>query len=336
VNKANISDTAVTSVRQPAQSEAVARVLDVTKYFGSFWGGDQVRALSQVAFEVQRGEVFGLLGPPGAGKSTMLRLLAGKLRPTEGKVEVFGRSPRRAGIRARIGYLAEKSDQTRRTQTAGTRGLMERLFALVSYARGGVPGERPQSRQPLAGLFTALINDPDLLLLDEPFAGLDTAGAEELKRRLLAVSKRGKTIVLSSQWLGEAVGVCDRVAVCRWGTIEAVGTFEEYFSHPAAVCLLAPVLSPATSKRLVRLIREDLHCGAVPEDLSAESSSTEAPAVISNVPVPPAPAPAPVAPDEVLAPLVKPSCPAPPSEVPDRTFDTVDHKRLAELTRHRT
>jgi ABC-type Na+ transport system ATPase subunit NatA len=289
--------------------------------------------LANATFDVRRGEVFGLLGPPGAGKSTMLKILAGKLRPTEGKVEVFGRSPRRGCIKARIGYLAENNTQARRTPTAGIRGLLERLFELVTRAGGGMPDERPQSRQPLAGLLSALINDPDLLLLDEPFDALDTAGSEELKRRMLALARGGKAIVFSSQWLADAVGICDRVAIHRWGTIEAVGTFEELFSEPAAICSLAPVLSPATSKRLVQIICEDLHCGTVPEKLSAGSFATESPDVISNVPLAPVPAPAPAAADEVLTSLVKPSCLAPPAEVPDKTSDTVDHKRLAELTR---
>jgi hypothetical protein len=263
----------------------------------------------------------------------MLRILAGKLRPTEGKVEVFGRSPRRGSIKARIGYLAEKNTQARRTPTAGIRGLLERLFALVARAHGGMPDERPQNRQPLAGLLSALINHPELILLDEPFEGLDTAGSKELKRRMLALARSGKTIVFSSQWLADAVGVCDRVAVYRGGTIEAVGTFEELFSEPAAICFLAPLLSPATSKRLLGVIREDLHGGTVPEELPAGPSLTESPGVISSVPLAPASLPAPAPADEVLAPLVKPLGAASPAKIPDNGSDTVDHKRLAELTR---
>lgn len=333
MNQANISATAVASLRPPAQFEVVARVLNVSRYFDSLLGGNQVTALNHAAFEVRRGEVFGLLGPPGAGKSTMLRILAGKLRPSEGKVEVFGRSPRRGCIKARIGYLAEKHTQARRTPTTGIRGLLERLLALVGRAGGGMPGERPQSRQPLVGLLSAFINRPDLLLLDEPFDGLDTAGSEELKHRLLALARSGKTIVLTSQWLADAVGVCDRVAIYRLGAIEAVGTLEELFCQPAAICFLAPVLSPATSKGLVRVICEDLHYGTAPQEFPAGAPLTESPGVISNVLLAPAPAPAPVASDKVLASLVKQSCPAPPAEVPDKPSDAVDHKRLAELTR---
>ena len=201
MNKANIPDTAVSSLGSSAQSEVVAKVLNVSRNFDSLLGGNLVRALNHATFEVRRGEVFGLLGPPGAGKSTMLRILAGKLRPTEGKVEVFGRSPRRGCIKARIGYLAEKDNGTRRNQAAGIHALLEKLLALLARAHGEMRGERPQSRQPLASLLSVLINDPDLLLLDEPFEGLDTAGAEELKRQLLALARSGKTIVLSSQWL---------------------------------------------------------------------------------------------------------------------------------------
>jgi len=328
MNQANTSHAAANSLRWRAQCKPVARVLDVSRYFDSLFGGNSVRALANATFEVRPGEVFGLLGPPGAGKSTTLRILAGKLRPTEGKVEVFGRSPRRGSIRARIGYMAGRNHQPGPGRPAGIRGLLERLSALVTRLPGGMQGERPQSRQPLAGLMSALINHPDLLLLDEPFEGLDTAGSEELKRRLLALARSGKTIVLSSPWLADVAGICDRVAIYRRGTTEAVGTFEELFSQPAAISFLAPVLSAATSKRLVRVICEELRCGPVPEDLPAGSSSSESPEGMRNVPL----APAPAAADEILAPLVKPSCAARPAEGPDKTSDTVNHKRLAELT----
>jgi hypothetical protein len=263
----------------------------------------------------------------------MLRLLAGKLRPTEGKVEVFGRSPRRRAVKARIGHLAEQNGLAHRSLAGGVWGLVGRLVAIVAGANGGTPNERPQKQQPLARLVSALVNRPDLLLLDEPFDGVDSVGSEELKRWLLALARGGKTIVLSSHRLAELVGICDRVAVYSGGTVQAVGTFEELFSLPEAVCILAPVLSPTTSKRLVRVICEDLHCGTVPEEFPAGAPSTESVGVISNVPLVPALTPAPVAADEVLAPLVKPSCPAPPAEAPDKPSDSVDHKRLAELTR---
>jgi ABC-2 type transport system ATP-binding protein len=277
-----------------------------------FFEPDVVRALTDVSFEVRRGEVFGLLGPNGSGKSTTLEILAGQLRPAEGKVTVFGRSPRRGAIKSRIGYLPQPAGRKDRVNAAGLRAYLRKLF-------GG-----SQRRPTLAGV---LVKNPDLMILDEPFSGLDPAGCRELKDLILTIARRGKTVILSSNSVTEAKEVCDRMAIYCEGRIQATGTLDELLATPDAVRFLAPVLSRAASVRVLEVIRDEVGGGASATQTAPENLENALPGAT------PAASPAEAAADITLAPLTKAARAVSPPEPLHTIIDPVDHGKLAKLTK---
>ena len=255
--------------------ENVVIVRGLTKIFKDFWGRPKARAVDNVDFEVRRGEVFGLLGPNGSGKSTTVKLLLGLLYPTKGHIEVFGHSPRHVGTKARIGYLPEESYLYRYLDSRETLDFFGNLFELSSGERRKrseqllemvglkqvqhrVVGEFSKGMQRRIGLAQALINDPDLVILDEPTAGLDPIGCREVKDLILALARRGKTVILSSHLLADVEDVCDRVVIYYGGRVQAMGTMQELLATPDSVRLTMPVLSRETMERVLAIIRSEV------------------------------------------------------------------------------
>ena len=205
----------------PKSAEVVVSVRGLTKVFKDFWGRSKAHAVNDVDFDVKRGEVFGLLGPNGSGKSTTVKMLLGLLYPTKGHIEVFGQSPRHVQTKARIGYLPEESYLYRYLNSRETLDFFGNLFHLdkgdrdkraeqllemvgLNQTRTRSVGEFSKGMQRRIGLAQALINDPDLIILDEPTAGLDPIGCREIKDLIIALAKRGKTVILSSHLLSDA------------------------------------------------------------------------------------------------------------------------------------
>lgn len=259
----------------PPSGDAVVSVRGLTKIFKDFWGRPKARAVDGVDFEVRRGEIFGLLGPNGSGKSTTIKMLLGLLHPTRGRIEVFGHSPRHVATKARIGYLPEESYLYRYLDSEETLQFFGNLFELpaaerqrrteqllemvgLQPARRRAVGEFSKGMQRRIGLAQALINDPDLVILDEPTAGLDPIGCREVKDLILALARRGKTVILSSHLLGDVEDVCDRVVIYYGGKIQAQGTLNELLSDRSAVRITAPALSRETTQRVLELIRADV------------------------------------------------------------------------------
>ncbi|HYG25041.1 MAG TPA: ABC transporter ATP-binding protein [Verrucomicrobiae bacterium] len=257
------------------KSETVVAVRGLTKVFKDFWNRPKARAVDNVDFEVRRGEVFGLLGPNGSGKSTTVKLLLGLLHPTKGHIEVFGRSPRHVQTKSRIGYLPEESYLYRYLNSRETLDFFGNLFHLSKDDRGNraeqllemvglnqtrtrAIGEFSKGMQRRIGLAQALINDPDLVILDEPTAGLDPIGCREVKDLILALARRGKTVILSSHLLSDVEDVCDRVVIYYGGKIQAMGTLKELLAKPDAVRITTPVLPRETMERVLELIRRDV------------------------------------------------------------------------------
>src|SRR5256714_323280 len=255
--------------------ETVIAVRGLTKVFKDFWGRPKARAVDGVDFEVQRGEVFGLLGPNGSGKSTTIKMLLGLLYPTAGVIEVFGRSPRDVKTKARIGYLPEESYLYRYLDSRETLDFFGNLFTLpkeerarrseqlldmvgLSAVRTRAVGEYSKGMQRRIGLAQALINDPDLVILDEPTSGLDPIGCREVKDLILALARRGKTVILSSHLLSDVEDVCDRVVIYYGGKIQAMGTLRELLATPDAVRITTPALSRETMERVLGIIRKDV------------------------------------------------------------------------------
>ena len=255
--------------------EVVIAVRGLTKVFKDFWTRPKARAVDNVDFEVRRGEVFGLLGPNGSGKSTTVKLLLGLLYPTKGRIEVFGHSPRHVATKARIGYLPEESYLYRYLNSRETLDFFGNLFQLsksdrdnrtgqllemvgLSQTRTRAVGEFSKGMQRRIGLAQALINDPDLVILDEPTAGLDPIGCREVKDLIIALARRGKTVILSSHLLSDVEDVCDRVVIYYGGRIQAAGTLKELLVKPDTIRITAPVLPRETLERVLELIRRDV------------------------------------------------------------------------------
>ena len=266
-------------ISQPALSqlqtdgEVVVSVRGLTKIFKDFWGRPKARAVDDVDFDVQRGEVFGLLGPNGSGKSTTVKLLLGLLYPTAGHIEVFGRSPRHVATKSRIGYLPEESYLYRYLNSRETLDFFGNLFHLpsaernnrteqllemvgLSQTRTRAVGEFSKGMQRRIGLAQALINDPDLVILDEPTSGLDPIGCREIKDLILALARRGKTVILSSHLLSDVEDVCDRVVILYGGKVQAMGTLKELLATPDTLRITTPVLPRETMERVLDLIRK--------------------------------------------------------------------------------
>ena len=260
---------------RPTNSEVVVSVRGLTKVFKDFWGRPKARAVDNVDFDVRRGEVFGLLGPNGSGKSTTVKLLLGLLNPTKGHCEVFGHSPRHVQTKARIGYLPEESYLYRYLNSRETLDFFGNLFELnkddrnnraeqllemvgLNQTRMRAVGEFSKGMQRRIGLAQALINDPDLVILDEPTAGLDPIGCREVKDLIVALARRGKTVILSSHLLSDVEDVCDRVVIYYGGKIQAMGTLKELLARPDSLRITTPVLPRETLERVLEVIRRDV------------------------------------------------------------------------------
>ncbi len=263
------------ATRNPSSTEVVIAVRGLTKVFKDFWGRPKARAVDNVDFEVRKGEVFGLLGPNGSGKSTTVKMLLGLLYPTRGHIEVFGKSPRHVATKARIGYLPEESYLYRYLNSHETLDFFGNLFHLsnderrqraeqlldmvgLTQTRTRAVGEFSKGMQRRIGLAQALINDPDLVILDEPTAGLDPIGCREVKDLILALARRGKTVILSSHLLADVEDVCDRVVIYYGGRVQAMGELKDLLANRDAMRITTPPLSRETTQRVLDLIRHDV------------------------------------------------------------------------------
>src|SRR6188768_1407174 len=256
-------------------AENIIVVRGLTKVFKDFWGRPKARAVDNVDFDVKRGEVFGLLGPNGSGKSTTVKMLLGLLYPTKGHIEVFGNSPRHVQTKARIGYLPEESYLYRYLNSRETLDFFGNLFHLekgdrdkraeqllemvgLSQTSTRSVGAFSKGMQRRIGLAQALINDPDLVILDEPTSGLDPIGCREVKDLILALARRGKTVILSSHLLSDVEDVCNRVVIYYGGKIQAMGTLNELLATPNTIQITTPALPRETMQHVLELIRKDV------------------------------------------------------------------------------
>lgn len=222
-------------------------------------------ALVDLDLEVRRGEVLGYVGPNGSGKTTTLKLLTGLLRPDAGEVRVFGMPLESPAWRHRVGYLpehpylydyltpAEYLDYAGRLFGLSAAARCEKrreLLALVGLERSADLPMRRFSKGMLqrVGLAQALVNDPELLLLDEPMSGLDPLGRRLVRDLILELRRAGKTVLFSTHILSDAETLCDRVAVLRAGRLVRVGALGEML-HAGAAQMEVLVAVPAAGLR---------------------------------------------------------------------------------------
>src|SRR3954468_12937555 len=213
-----------------AQTAAI-HTENLTKVYKDFWGRDKVKALDDLNLTIQRGEVFGLLGPNGSGKSTTIKLLLGLIFASRGSAHVLGEPAGSTRINERIGFLPEESYLYRFLNGEETLKFYGRLFKISSKdLKKRVPelldivglDEKSRKRKlreyskgmaRRIGLAQALINNPDLILLDEPTTGLDPIGTREMKDLIVSLKNQGKTVILCSHLLADVQDVCNRITI---------------------------------------------------------------------------------------------------------------------------
>src|SRR5215510_1104122 len=254
-------------------SAPIVEAIGLTKVFKDFWMRTKARAVDNVDFEVRPHEIFGLLGPNGSGRSTIIKMILGLLHKTSGRLLVFGKQPTDVAVKKFIGFLPEESYLYRFLNPRETLEYYGKLFGLdhrtrrnrtdellemvgLSQVAHRAVGEFSKGMMRRLGLAQALINDPDFLILDEPTSGLDPIGTRQVKDLLLQLGRRGKTILLSSHLLADVEDVCDRMVVLYGGKIRAQGTADELLSDTQSTIIQTPRLREETISRIEHVIRE--------------------------------------------------------------------------------
>jgi len=251
--------------------ETVIETRALSKVYRDFWGRPKVRALKALDLEIKQGEVFGLLGPNGSGKTTTIKLLLGLLFPIEGQALVFGKDATDVGKNQRIGYLPEESYLYRFLNAEETLDFYGRLFAIphdvlrrrideliklvrLEPARKRQLKEYSKGMTRRIGLAQALINEPDLILLDEPTSGLDPIGTREMKDMILELRDEGKTVVMCSHLLADVQDVCDRIAILHQGELKELGRVDSLLTMADVTQIRAKRLSQECQNEIRQVI----------------------------------------------------------------------------------
>ncbi len=223
-----------------AESDVVVKTQSLTKVYRDFWGRKKKTALNALDLTIHKGEIFGLLGPNGSGKTTTIKLLLGLLFPTGGDAFVFGEPAAKVEKNERIGYLPEESYLYRFLNAEETLDFYGRLFNIdpetrrrraaelidvvgLSADKKRILKEYSKGMRQRIGLAQALINDPELVILDEPTSGLDPLGTRWMKDLILDLRKKGKTVLMCSHRLDDVQDVCDRIAILYNGDLQTLG-----------------------------------------------------------------------------------------------------------------
>ena len=217
--------------------ETVVETRRLTKIYRDFWGRQKKVALRALNLQIYRGEIFGLLGPNGSGKTTTIKLLLGLLFPTDGEAFLFGQPAGDVTKNERIGYLPEESYLYRFLNAEETLDFYGRLFKLdpevrrqraqklidmvgLSRDKKRILKEYSKGMRQRIGFAQALINDPELVILDEPTSGLDPLGTRWMKDKIVELRDQGKTIIMCSHRLEDVQDICDRVAILNEGELQ--------------------------------------------------------------------------------------------------------------------
>jgi ABC-2 type transport system ATP-binding protein len=224
---------------------------ELTKdYAIGFWRKRPYRALDRLSLEVPSGHIFGFLGPNGAGKTTTLKVLMQLVFPTSGDAELLGRPLGDLGAKHKIGYLPENPYFYDYLTAEELLQYFARLFGMsAADARAratrllddvGIGGERRLQLRKFSkgmlqrvGIAQALINDPELVIFDEPMSGLDPLGRRDVRSLILGLRDRGCTVFFSSHVLSDAEALCDQVAILAKGRLIATGRLTEMLAFRA-------------------------------------------------------------------------------------------------------
>ena len=219
---------------------------------------DTVVAVDSLSFQVDRGEIFGLLGPNGAGKTTTIRMLLDIIKPDAGVARVLGQAP--GAARTHIGYLPEERGLYRslrvdecltylgelkglsRARAATRAQELLRRVELTEWSRHKIQ-ELSRGMQQKVQLIASLIHDPELVILDEPFQGLDPVNVEVIKRLIRELSAEGKTIALSAHEMNQVEALCNRIVLIHHGRAVLYGSLAEIKKQfsPNAITISPPL-----------------------------------------------------------------------------------------------
>ncbi len=246
-------------------------IKNLVKVFPVPWKRERLVAVRDVSLDVEEGEVFGLLGPNGCGKSTTLKVLLGLVTPTSGTATVFGYDSRDFPARKEVGFLPENPYFYKFLTAAETvrfygklcglsgRVLTERtneLLALVGLedARDRRVGTFSKGMLQRIGLAQAIVQDPRLVVLDEPTAGVDPVGSRQIRDLILGLKARGMTVLLTSHLLEQVQEVCDRVGIMARGQLVRQGKLEELVTVGNQTQYLVENASPELDAKIATLI----------------------------------------------------------------------------------
>jgi len=238
--------------------DVIVETHNLTKVYRDFWGRRKKTALNALNIQIEKGEIFGLLGPNGSGKTTTIKLLLGLLFPTSGEAFVFGKPTLNVEKNERIGYLPEESYLYRFLNADETLDFYGRLFKIdptvrrkradeliekvgLASDKRRILKEYSKGMRQRIGLAQALINDPEFVILDEPTSGLDPLGTRWMKDLILQLRQQGKTVILCSHRLEDAqhvemrasgVGLSEELKRDLQAVIQRHGGKLDSYGHP--------------------------------------------------------------------------------------------------------
>lgn len=255
-----------------SEQTPVIQIRDLHKSFRTGFFRKLKKAVQGLSLTVSEGEVFGFLGPNGAGKTTTIKMIMGLIFPTSGSTELFGLPSNDIRAKERVGFLPENPHfyeylsgyeflnfYGRLFGLSGSQrpARVERLLEQVGMMHARDVPLRKYSKGMLQriGIAQALINDPDLVILDEPMSGLDPLGRKDVRDIIFKLKEQGKTVFFSSHILQDVEMICDRVAILANGTLRKVGTLSELLNEQEAheSELTVSGLEPVVQERLVQM-----------------------------------------------------------------------------------
>ena len=253
---------------------AVIETRALSKIYKDFWGRPRHKGLDGLSIAIEPGEVFGLIGPNGSGKTTTFKLLLGLIFPTSGEAKLLGKPPTDVEVKSRLGFLPEESYLYRWLNADETLDFFGRIFNLdrptrkkradelierfgLAHARKRQIREYSKGMTRRVGFAQCLINDPEVVIMDEPTSGLDPISSRQIKDLILDLKKRGKTVLLSSHLLADVQDVCDRICILHQGQTKIQGRVKDILVQRDSLTMTFKGLSEDAKRRIEDLARKE-------------------------------------------------------------------------------